>query len=91
MENEEKTSFEAKCEILGDVWLNYRDDEDFIDFVEYNDLGLPLAYAIATDIIEPTEQAMKFVNETFELLLAGLEVEEDTGFESLDDLLALDE
>jgi hypothetical protein len=87
MEDNE-TSFSAKCEILGDLWLNYRNDEEFQDFVEYNDLGLPLAYALANGIVETSEKATKFVEESFELLLAGLDVE-DTGFESLDDLLAL--
>jgi hypothetical protein len=80
------TTFSNKTLILADLWLNYRDDEEFKDFTEYNDLGLPLAYAIANKIVEPTPVAEKFVNETFDLLLAGLGIE-DTGFELLDDLL----
>lgn len=81
------TTYFSKCEILADLWLNYRQDEEFADFVEYNDIGLPLAYVIANDIVKSTDLAERFINETFELLLAGLEIE-DTGFESLDDLLA---
>ena len=83
------TPFSNKTEILSDLWLNYKTDEEFQDFVEYNDLGLPLAYAIANDIVSSTPTAEKFINETFELLLAGLEIEEDTGFDNLDDLLGL--
>jgi hypothetical protein len=82
------TTFSSKTLILADLWLNYRDEEQFKDFVEYNDLGLPLAYAIANDIIKETPTAEKFVDETFDLLLAGLGIE-DTGFELLDDLLDL--
>lgn len=81
----EQTSFGNKCEILGDLWLNYREDEEFKDFIEYNDIGLPLAYIIANHIVQTTPVAEKFVNETFDLLLSGMGVE-DTGFESLDDL-----
>lgn len=81
------TTFENKCVILADLWLNYRKDSDFIDFVEYNDLGLPMAYAIAEGIVNTTEIATGFVNETFDLLLAGMEAE-DTGFESLDEILS---
>ena len=80
------TSFSDKTIILADVWLNYRDDENFEDFVEYNDLGLPLAYAIANGIVDASPTATEFLNETFELLLSGLEVD-DMGFESLDDIL----
>jgi hypothetical protein len=80
------TSFENKTLILSDLWLNYRNDEDFVDFVSYNDLGLPLAYAISEGIVDSTETASNFINETFDLLLAGIGID-DTGFESLDDVL----
>lgn len=81
------TSYENKCAILSDLWLNYRDDPEFIDFYEYNDIGLPLAYILDAKIVESTTMAEAFIEETFSLLLAGLEIEEDTGFESLEDLL----
>jgi hypothetical protein len=81
------TTFENKCVILSDLWLNYRNDEDFIDFIEYNDLGLPLAYALSEGIVNGTELSNKFIDETFDLLLAGLDVE-DTGFDSLDDVMS---
>lgn len=81
------TKFKHKCAILADIWLNYRNDEEFVDFIEYNDMGLPLAYAIAEGIVESTPLAKTFVEETFDLLLAGLDVEDDTGFKSLDDIL----
>lgn len=84
-ENTSTTYFD-KAVILADLWLNYRQDEEFADFVEYNDIGLPLAYVIANDIVKSTDLAERFINETFDLLLAGLEIE-DTGFESLDELL----
>jgi hypothetical protein len=81
------TTYDNKCIILADLWLNYRNDEEFADFIEYNDMGLPIAYAIAEGIVKSTELATKFVEETFDLLLAGVGIE-DTGFESLDDILS---
>jgi hypothetical protein len=80
------TSYTDKCAILAEVWLNYRSDEEFQDFIEYNDLGLPIAYAIDNDIVKSTEMAQRFVEETFDLLLASLKVD-DTGFDTLDALL----
>jgi hypothetical protein len=79
------TTQENKANILAELWLNYRDDENFDDFISYNDLGLPLAYLLSANIVKRTEQADKFVNETFDLLLASLEVE-DTGFDNIDDI-----
>ncbi len=79
------TPFSSKCEILADLWLNYRDDTEFVDFVEYNDIGLPLAYAVSQKIAEVNELGQQLIEETFDLLLTGLGVD-DTGFETLDDL-----
>ena len=81
------TKFKHKCNILAEIWLNYRNDEELDDFIEYNDLGLPLAYAIAEGIVESTPLAKTFVEETFDLLLSGLDMEEDTGFKNLDEIL----
>jgi hypothetical protein len=73
---------------LGELWLSYRQDEELEDFLEYNDLGLPIAYAIANDIVKSTDLAKSFVEETFDLLLASLEVQ-DEGWENLDQLLSI--
>ncbi len=81
-----ETTLDNKLSILSQLWLDYRDDEEFTDFIEYNDLGLPLAYAISNDIVKITPTAEKFVAETFDLLLAALDVEDD-GFETLEDVL----
>jgi hypothetical protein len=82
------TTQENKAEILGEFWLNHKDDTNFEEFISYNDLGLPLAYAISMNIIKATELSDKLVNETFTLLLASFEVE-DEGFENLEDIFIL--
>jgi hypothetical protein len=84
-----QTTFSNQCSILAELWLDYRDDEEFQDFVEYNDLGLPLAYSFANGIVEQSPMGENFVTEAFNLLLAGLEVE-DVGFETLQDILGID-
>lgn len=86
-----ETTFENKTNILSDIWLNYRNDSEFADFIEYNDLGLPLAYAISSGIVSATDRAREFIEETFDLLMSGLGIDEDTGFESLDDMLSLED
>lgn len=68
--------------------MQYRDDVDFVDFVEYNDLGLPLAYALTNRLVQPLDPAQEMINETFNLLLQALNIE-DEGFETLDELFDL--
>jgi hypothetical protein len=81
------TPFSNKCEILGELWLSYRSEETFEDFIDYNDLGLPIAYAIANDIVKSTDLAKSFIEETFDLLLVSLGLEDDV-WENLDEMLS---
>ena len=73
---------------MAELWMNYRDDEGLQDFIEYNDLGLPLAYFLYNELVLPTKQAEVYIDETFTLLVAALGVE-DVGFESLDEMLGV--
>jgi hypothetical protein len=81
------TDFSNKVKILAELWIGYRDDENFEDFCDYNDLGLPLAYLIDNGLATSSELGNKYINETFDLFLTVLEIKEDTGFEGLDELL----
>lgn len=83
------TPFETQAQILADLWMDYRGDEEFSDFIEYNDLGLPMAYVISSGIMKSTPLAQQYIEETFDLLLAAVKIEEDTGFDSLDDILGI--
>ena len=83
------TTFDNKCAILADLWLNYKDNEELEDFVEYNDLGLPLAYLIHTDLVTVNESGISYVDETFNLLCQGLGVDLDQEYESLNELMDL--
>ncbi len=84
------TTIESKEIILAELWMNYRNDSNFEEFISYNDLGLPLAYALSTSVVKRTEMSNKFIDETFTLLLGALEVE-DTGFETLDEIFMASE
>ena len=85
------TTFENKCAILADLWLNYKDNEELEDFVEYNDLGLPLAYCIHTNLADVTDDGISYVEETFNLLLSALDLDLDNDYESLNEIMELQE
>lgn len=89
MSNENKTPLSDRADILAELWIQYKDDDDFRDFIEYNDLGLPLAYAVSHGIVEMNDQLELFVNESFDLLLSGLGIE-DIGFTDLPEVLQTD-
>jgi hypothetical protein len=49
-------------------------------------LGLPLAYAITSGIVDKAPMAQDYINETFDLLITSLGLT-DTGFDSLEEIL----
>lgn len=77
--------YKKKCEILNQLWSNYRHDEDFEDFIEYNDIGLPLASFIDEGLVDMTPRAQIYIDETFDLLVAALDIDEQD-YESLDQM-----
>jgi len=81
------TDFETQCAILSDLWLNYKDHEELEDFVEYNDLGLPLAYLIHTELARVTEDGIPYIEETFNLLCAALDLNMEAEYISLNEML----
>jgi hypothetical protein len=84
-------NFADRCGILGQFWYEFRDDEDLKPFIGYNDVGLPLAWFIATGVVTPLPMAEEYVNETFAMFLDAMEVteEEVADIDNLDDLLAI--
>jgi hypothetical protein len=79
--------FQGKCNVLSQLWFDYREDEEFKDFIEYNDIGLPLAYLISSEIAKPTGVAEQYINETYDLLTQALGVLDTTPYDSLEDML----
>lgn len=81
------TDFETRCGILGELYINEKGNETYEEFIEQNDLGLPLGYLISSGIVESTPKAEGFINDTFDALLAayGLEDGEEELY-GLDDL-----
>lgn len=80
------TNFSSKCSILGEIWEDHREGKEFVDFVEYNDLGLPLAYLNSEGLAVPTSDGMRYIEETFDLFLSSLNVN-DTGFNDLNEVM----
>ena len=81
-------SFEAKCAVLGEFWLNYREgaeqNEAWSEFFNRNDIGLPLSYALAEGLVSgASAEAVIFVEQTWELLCEYLDLDSDEFYESL--------
>jgi hypothetical protein len=86
-----KTPFSDRCKILGELWLNYREEaqtnEEWKNFFEYNDVSLPLAYLIWQDMVTPSKsgEAVIFVDETWEIFCDYLVIDPIELYEDLSD------
>ena len=80
------TPYDTKYAILSELWTNYKDDKQFRDFFEYNDLGLPLAFMIDQKIVESTPVAQVYIEETFELLVESLGLDSEEVYESIEEM-----
>lgn len=87
---EQGNTLNNRISILAELWMNYRDDEQLKDFIEYNDLGLPLAYFLMNELVLPTKQSQVYIDETYDLLIKSLGAD-DIEYESLDELLGASE
>lgn len=85
------TELEVECQILSELWMNYRDVEAFQEFVEYNDIGLPLAHYVADGLIRKSALeavAITYISDTYNLLFEMLGVPVTHEYTSFEDLLA---
>lgn len=85
--NDTNTSFVTRCNILAELWLNFKNDDSYKDFFDINDLGGTLAFAFSNEYFSLTEKIKDIINETWDnfMILEGIE---DTGFDSLADIWA---
>ena len=85
-------NFETVCGILGELHFTYGDSKEFRSFVEFNDLGLPLAFLTNEGlIVELSNDGRRYVVDTFDMFIASLKVDPDDIVEgmTLDELLEI--
>jgi hypothetical protein len=82
------TPIETQTEILAELWMDYRTEPYFTEFVEYADLGLPLAYLLNTSTVVRNPETDRFIGDTWSVFLGICGHQEDEGFEDLAEILA---
>ena len=78
---------DRKVGVLADLYLNYRDENQFKEFAEYNDIGLPIAHLVHTGLCNMNKEAEVYVEETYDLLVSAMGVEPDLDYHTIEDML----
>jgi hypothetical protein len=80
------TDFSNKVQILGEFYFTYKEDKELKEFIEFNDLGLPLAYLASENLCAISEEGIGYINETWNILMGSLGIE-DIGFEDIETMM----
>ncbi len=81
--------FDKRLTILSDVYLHYREDDEFKEFADYNDLGLPLAHVCASGLAQIKPAGIIYIEETYDLLIDAMGLDPNVEYDSIEDMLNL--
>lgn len=68
--------FADKTGVLAQLWIDFREDDNFSAFMDYNDIGVPMAYYIAEGLVNPTPLGEQYVEESIDMMFKLLEITE---------------
>ena len=76
-----------KSNIISEFTERYKGDQDFKDFFDYHDLGVPMAIAFINEYVNITTNGIDIINETYLEIcdIYGADYEDE--YENLDDLI----
>jgi hypothetical protein len=83
---------ESKCSLIEEFMREYRlndqyEEYDVEKFLEYNDIGIPLAQSVSYGLATPTIEGKDLIEETWVLFCEMLGADFEDEFDDLDDLL----
>ena len=87
-----KTTFSKKCEILGSMYLFYKDDDsqsqEWKDFFVWADIALPISYAVWQGIATVKKGKESYVNDAWDIVCSMIDVDANDKYGSLQELFA---
>jgi hypothetical protein len=86
-----KTPFSNKVDVLGEFWLLYRDqaaeDQGWQDFIDWADVGLPMAYMAWQGMVTIKPDSKKYIEEAWDVFCEMLNVDPNGKYINMADLL----
>ena len=77
----------TKAEILVQFTQDYFNSDEYDDFFDYNDLGIPMSIAITQDMVILTDAGEQLLEETWIELCLLFNADPNLEYESIDDLM----
>lgn len=82
-----KTLFSSKCQVLGELWLYYREDaannENWREFFQWADIGLPMAYMAWQGVVTIKAEGEEYVNNAYDVFCEMISIDPSVEYPSL--------
>ena len=79
----------TKCQFIEEFAKRSIEAGVYKDFITYNDLGIPLAVCVVSDLVDIKNDAKTIVDETYSLMCELLEVDPDKEYADFDDFMSV--
>ena len=76
----------TKCQIIEEFAKKCMDEEIHASFITYNDLGIPLAISINSEMADLKNNGQEVIDETYSLMCELLEVDPMKDYANLEEL-----
>lgn len=77
----------SKADIIVQFTQDQFVNEEYDEFFNYNDLGVPIAIALSNGLVNLTEEGEALINETWKDLCELFDADPEEEYESIDDLM----
>jgi hypothetical protein len=83
-----KTTFSDKADILGELWLNYRQDikgnDAWEEFFEWADVALPLSFMLSKGYADmPTDDGVEMIEQAWDVFCEMIEIDAQAEYANL--------
>jgi hypothetical protein len=84
------TAFLTQCAILSEIWTNHSNDKTLAEFIECNDIGLPLAHKvhIESELDDEESDNFDYIEQTWEQLCETLGVDKEGDYTTYKEMIA---
>jgi hypothetical protein len=86
--NNADTNFLKKVSVLASLYSDYYDNESLYDFIDKNNVGLPLAFCYSESFVEElSERGIAYIENTYDALIKLFALPDDDSYMDIDDVL----
>ncbi|MFZ9242597.1 MAG: hypothetical protein ACO295_05235 [Sediminibacterium sp.] len=82
----------TKSSLITEFLVENDGEEEFEEFFQFNNIGIPLAVSITNNLVEKlTPEGERYIEETWGFLCATLDIDPDGQYNGIEDIIDFDE